>query len=274
MNYYRRFPGDYARDTRHLSFAEHGAYAILLDVLYSTERPLPRDPKETGRIVGARDARELSVVEGVLREFFTETSKGWTHKRVKKEISLYKSKICAMRENGKKGGRPRKQTESKSFFSEKQNKPSPEPEPNPDPKEREEKTNYAAAPPVPAPLWADFVEMRKKIRKPLTTRAVELICRKLEQFQLAGDDPITVLEQSIMNSWAGVFPIKKENRNGRAESFAERNIRRADEELGDVSRRAQQTLQEMGKSLPESTNRTRGSDGLFGSVGGPKPRAN
>lgn len=55
----------------------------------------------------------------------------------------------------------------------------------------------------------EFKKMRGRIRKPLTERAEKLIMAELEK--LAPDDDqkkIKILEQSIMNSWLGVFPLR------------------------------------------------------------------
>jgi hypothetical protein len=57
-------------------------------------------------------------------------------------------------------------------------------------------------------LWHDYLEMRKKIRKPATLRAQELVIKKLDELRAEGQDPNRVLEQSIENSWQGVFPLK------------------------------------------------------------------
>jgi len=58
----------------------------------------------------------------------------------------------------------------------------------------------------------EFKKMRVKIRKPLTERAEKLIMSELQK--LAGDNEekkIQILEQSIMNSWASVYPLKAGN---------------------------------------------------------------
>ncbi len=58
-------------------------------------------------------------------------------------------------------------------------------------------------------VFNDFLEMRKKIKKPTTSKAVKLILNKLQE--IAPDDndtKIKILEQSIINSWQGVFPLK------------------------------------------------------------------
>jgi len=57
-------------------------------------------------------------------------------------------------------------------------------------------------------LWHDYLEMRKKIRKPATLRAQELVIKKLDELRAEDQDPNRVLEQSIENSWQGVFPLK------------------------------------------------------------------
>lgn len=58
----------------------------------------------------------------------------------------------------------------------------------------------------------EFKKMRVKIRKPLTERAEKLIMTELQK--LAGDNEqkkIQILEQSIMHSWASVYPLKTSN---------------------------------------------------------------
>jgi hypothetical protein len=61
---------------------------------------------------------------------------------------------------------------------------------------------------VPAPHWRAFCEMRQRIRAPLTQRAKELAVRDLDEIRQKGDDPGAVLDQSIKNSWRGLFPLK------------------------------------------------------------------
>lgn len=60
--------------------------------------------------------------------------------------------------------------------------------------------------------FLDYIEMRKKIKKPLATdRAVKLAMNNLEKLSGGDNDvAIQILEQSIMNSWQGLFPLKQE----------------------------------------------------------------
>ena len=53
--------------------------------------------------------------------------------------------------------------------------------------------------------------MRKLINKPMTNRALELIISKLKT--LSNGNPETavkILNQSIINSWQGIFELKEE----------------------------------------------------------------
>lgn len=55
----------------------------------------------------------------------------------------------------------------------------------------------------------EFEEMRKSIKKPMTDVARKRLIRELQK--LAGEDVqkmIRILDQSILNSWAGVYPLK------------------------------------------------------------------
>jgi len=58
----------------------------------------------------------------------------------------------------------------------------------------------------------EFIKMRKAIRSPMTSNALKLMLNKLDKLSLNDDSPgirIAMLEQSIMNSWKGVFEIKE-----------------------------------------------------------------
>jgi len=56
--------------------------------------------------------------------------------------------------------------------------------------------------------WKDFKEMRIKIKKPMTKKAEELLINKLDRLTNDEEEQIAILNQSIMNSWQGVFPLK------------------------------------------------------------------
>ena len=57
--------------------------------------------------------------------------------------------------------------------------------------------------------WKDFVDMRNKIKAPLTDKAIELAISKLSKLKDEGNNPTEILNESILNSWKGLFPLKK-----------------------------------------------------------------
>jgi hypothetical protein len=90
---------------------------------------------------------------------------------------------------------------------------------------QEKKTNKRKSPElpewVPVDNWNAFVEMRKRLHAPLTDRGKVLIFARLNTLR-STDDPGAVLDQSIMNSWKGVFPLSG---NGRRTSAVEREAK-------------------------------------------------
>jgi len=86
MHTYTRHLGDYAKDTRQLSLTEHGAYNVLMDWCYSTERALPTDEKMLFRLCAAFTKDEQHAVLSVIEQFFQETPEGYVQKRIEHEL--------------------------------------------------------------------------------------------------------------------------------------------------------------------------------------------
>lgn len=128
------------------------------------------------------------------------------------------------RENGSKGGRPKKtqgspknpagfsktqKSQDKDKDKDKENIPSGNNTPPTPPRGRVD---------VPEALmenWNGFCEMRKKIKKPLTDRAAKMILNELER--LAPGDNHTkglILDQSVKRCWQDVYPLKGDKSAG------------------------------------------------------------
>lgn len=59
----------------------------------------------------------------------------------------------------------------------------------------------------------EFLKMRKAIKAPMTSNALKLMLNKLDRLapnDIHCDTRIAILEQSIMNSWKGIFELKEE----------------------------------------------------------------
>ena len=53
--------------------------------------------------------------------------------------------------------------------------------------------------------------MRTMIKSKMTDNALNLMLNKLDKLSNDDEIKIKILEQSIMNSWKGVFPLKESN---------------------------------------------------------------
>ena len=86
MNFFKLYIGDYQRDTAHLSLPEHGAYLLMLQHYYATERPLPTG-KALHRMLRAQDKTERDAIDAVAAQFWTVTEAGLVNERADVEIT-------------------------------------------------------------------------------------------------------------------------------------------------------------------------------------------
>lgn len=109
MHYYPHHIGDYQRDTGHLSILEHGAYRLLMDAYYVTERPLPSNFDALFRLVRAISKAERDAVKSVVGSFFQTDGDTIRHKRADEEIALYHAKSEKAANAGRLSGKARKE---------------------------------------------------------------------------------------------------------------------------------------------------------------------
>jgi len=55
-----------------------------------------------------------------------------------------------------------------------------------------------------------FVEMRKRIKAPLTEHALSLLLKKLDGLGRSDAEKVEIVNQSVMNNWKGFFALKQE----------------------------------------------------------------
>jgi len=108
MKFYQRWPGDYMRDTAHLSLLQHGAYNVLLDHYYSTGKPLQANDKQMLFICRANDKHEQEAVLSVLAEFFPVSEVDGLRHNSRADTEIIKAQAISLKraEAGHKGGRP------------------------------------------------------------------------------------------------------------------------------------------------------------------------
>lgn len=86
----------------------------------------------------------------------------------------------------------------------------------------------------------DFADMRKKIRLPLTEKAMKLNLSKLSQMTTDEDVAVKIVNQSIENGWKGFYPLKEEKKTRKQELMAlyekyAKEEQEQDEEIGNDS---------------------------------------
>lgn len=102
MNFFKLYIGDYQRDTAHLSITEHGAYVLMLQHYYATEKPLPTG-KALHRMLRAQDKAERDAIDSVAEQFWKLTDSGLVNERADAEIA----KACAQGETNARIARER-----------------------------------------------------------------------------------------------------------------------------------------------------------------------
>lgn len=71
---------------------------------------------------------------------------------------------------------------------------------------------------IPVEAWNGWLEMRRSVKKPATTRAMAIAVKKLTTLKAQGHDPCEVLDTSTLHGWQGLFPLKNQRGSGGGES--------------------------------------------------------
>lgn len=125
------YVGDYLGDTIHLTTEQHGAYFLLIMACWMRGGTLPDDDAQLAAMAKMSPKAWRSCSRRV-RDFFTLGNGVLTHKRVVAETEKARNLSEIRAEVGRRGGRPKKQTETNRFpepkAKRKQNEtPSPSP---------------------------------------------------------------------------------------------------------------------------------------------------
>jgi uncharacterized protein YdaU (DUF1376 family) len=91
MHYFQFNIKDYHFATKHFNYVEHGAYLVLMSVLYETEKPLTANINELIKTCMARNEEEINAIKYILENFFIKTEDGYVQKRAMAELDKYKS---------------------------------------------------------------------------------------------------------------------------------------------------------------------------------------
>lgn len=218
------YTGDYRKKTAHLGPLKHGIYLLLLMYSWDTKGPVPLDEQECAGICNCRSADEIDSLRYVLARYWVQMEDGWYQERMQQEIERAECISSKLSEAGRRGYEARAKTLTnrknlarfKPGSSQADARAStltltltPTITTTETTKDRDgfEVPNW-----IPIEPWNGWLEARAK--KPPTARARRLAVTALARFKGSGMDPAKVLDQSTMNSWAGVFALRRDARGG------------------------------------------------------------
>jgi len=214
---FQLYTGDFlsSPDVILMTAQEVGAYCLLLFTSWQSEKQgyLDNDEDKLRRIARLTPKQWRESRDIILKKFI-QTVDGTErfNPRIAKEAARLAKYRQQMKANGLQGGRPKK--ENQKVSSENQKVLLQEADRNQNESTSSSTSLNTTTSALALPDWIDkeawdgFEEMRKKIRKPLTDRARSLHLKELDSLRSQGHSPSAVLNQSTMNSWLGLFPVK------------------------------------------------------------------
>jgi len=152
-----------------------------------------------------------SVSDNLKSKFLVDDNGMWYNQRLEIESDKRAKFTESRRNNGLSGGRPVK------------NKPIAKPTNNLSVKhmdnhmedENENEELFEVEKTELEKTFEAYIEMRKKIKKPATERAIELVKNKLEELSKGNEAvKIQILNQSIVSCWQDIYELKNQQQTG------------------------------------------------------------
>ncbi|EPV5272773.1 YdaU family protein [Salmonella enterica] len=245
LPYMQLYIADYLADTMHLSTEEHGAYLLLMFNYWQTGRAIPKNRlAKIARVSSERwgaveeSLREFFTDNGtewvhkrieddlaLVRETLAKRSAAGkasvqSRRSRKKTQSVSESNTCStgvgsVFEHDVNKQATNKDTDPDKDTDLKDQPPKPPCEGDVVDGEKNVKKNRAEKfNPLnvelpgwlPAPLWAEWVEFRRALGKPVKTpQGATGLIRKLDEYRRQGFSPGVVISHSIANEYRGLF---------------------------------------------------------------------
>ena len=109
MKYWRKYIGDYRRDTGTLSQLDHGTYNLILDEYYAQDGVIPLHLSELNHLCKADNKAGKESVMRIAQRFFPADDSGRRrNKRSDQELEVSLKAIEKMRAAGIKSGKKRR----------------------------------------------------------------------------------------------------------------------------------------------------------------------
>ena len=195
---------------------------LLQAAFFHSSRPyLPDDDAQLWMLAGCENENQWQRNKIAVRAAFTpvqiDDTRLLSRKRLVEDWTRIMDKRQALAEAGRKGGKANAKPELSKCLPDARLESSKEVKGSEVREERKDKTNTAPQTGavavdlpdwLPVKEWNGYLKMRQRIRKPATVEAMRLAIAELDRLRAAGNDPKLVLEQSILNSWQGVFELR------------------------------------------------------------------
>jgi uncharacterized protein YdaU (DUF1376 family) len=225
VDYYRFFPLKFRDKTLSLDPYQDGCYRRLIDEYMITRKPLPNNDAALARICGIslqdwglhacsmlvaffqhsdgmlfqRTCDEELAFQDTRTKFHSEKAKKAAKIRWSKNKKLDATSMpVAMLGDARVESRELRENVESVLFTD-----------NTLPKKKKFDPFAVPLPAwLPLPVWKDWIEHRKSVKKPLTERACSLTLGQLADFQKRGHNPVSIINTSIQNGWQGLFEPK------------------------------------------------------------------
>ena len=212
MFYYDHNIGDFAIETRGLTYELIGIYISLLDRFASTQKPITGEWLEV-----AYQGETKSKAIALLNAFFVKREEGYVHLRLEQQIAAFEALSKTRSEAGKKGGRRKKSVPSPATEQDAEeaksnclaiesitnkpvtNKPVTN-KPTTSNQEKREKKPLVFPADLPADVRDEWVAYKKKMCRSCTQRMVDDI---VEQARLAGMSLADAMVYQMKKGWKG-----------------------------------------------------------------------
>lgn len=260
MDWYPWYFTLYEQDTMHLDPYQDGCYRRLIDHYMKTRTPLPDNDQALARIIGDTQENWGAKASLAVRAFFKPKNGFLCHNRCddildeQDNLSKTRSKSAKIAANTRWKNKQLNQTvvpESDAPPMRDACEPYASPmrenatgqdrtrQDNKDSKyDRDSrgdflKQKHAFALPdfIPKELWQDYIDHRKKIKKPMTENAQKLAIKDLERFMQNGHDPVEIIKTTIVSGWTAFYEPKEKKNGTHKSSNSYESINSADDKL-------------------------------------------
>jgi uncharacterized protein YdaU (DUF1376 family) len=190
------YPGDYLGGTMGFSLEQHGAYFLCLILQFNSGPFTEQQAKSIVGDIWKQISYKFKEKNGL---FFSKRLAFEIEKRASycdsRRLNRLKSKI-----KDEKHMKNICETSVEHMENENEDRN----------KDKNKDKNKIEIPDHLKEIWHRFLEMRKTLRKAPTQYAQELLIKKLYKLSPNAETQIKIIQQSIENSYQGLFPLKNE----------------------------------------------------------------